>query len=150
MEIQTSSIEINDVKAALQIDLIHGLLKDAYWCKGISKEVIQNAIEGSLCFGVYIDGKQVGFARVVTDRATFAWLCDVIVDPNHRGKGLSKQLMAYILAHPQLQGLRRICLATKDAHELYKQYGFKVTETPQNWMEIKNNDIYLQKNQAEP
>ena len=85
----------------------------------------------------------MAFARVVTDGATLAWLCDVIVDPTFRGKGISKDLIKYIMAHPKMQGLRRICLATKDAHGLYEQFDFKVTETPQNWMEIKDNEIYL-------
>jgi RimJ/RimL family protein N-acetyltransferase len=125
---------ISSDKKLINIDQVHEQLFEAYWSKGI---------ENSLCFGVYKNNIQVGFARVVTDSATFAWLCDVIIDEKHRGHGLSKELMHNILNHPQLIGLRRICLATTDAHELYKQFSFKVTEAPQNWMEIKNNDIYL-------
>lgn len=121
---------------------IHSLLKDAYWCRGIPEHTIEKAMNNSLCFGVFKNDVQVGFARVVTDYSTFAWICDVIIHENHRGKGLSKELMKMIMTHPELQGLRRICLATKDAHKLYKQFGFVVTETPQNWMEIKNNNIY--------
>lgn len=134
---------ISSDKKLLNIGQVHEQLFEAYWSKGIPQSVLVRAIENSLCFGVYKNNIQVGFARVVTDSATFAWLCDVIIDEKHRGHGLSKELMHNILNHPQLIGLRRICLATKDAHELYKQFSFKVTEIPQNWMEIKDNDIYL-------
>ncbi len=136
-------IRISDDSNLLQIEAVHALLKDAYWCKGIPFETLKSAVTGSLCFGAYLDDKQIAFARVVTDGATFAWLCDVIVDPIYRGKGVSKELMKYIMAHPKMQGLRRICLATKDAHGLYAQFKFNVTEAPQSWMEIKDNDIYL-------
>ncbi len=143
MKVKFNGYEISDEKKDLQLKKIHSLLKDAYWCRGIPEETVAQAISSSLCFGVYQAGSQVGFARVVTDGATFAWVCDVIVDERHRGKGLGKELMNRILQHSQLQGLRRICLATKDAHTLYTKMGFKVTETPQNWMEIKDNDVYL-------
>lgn len=135
--------EISDDKSLLQLDRIHSMLRDAYWSRGIPRETVARAIENSLCIGVYRGHEQVGFARIVTDKATFAWLCDVIIDEKYRGQGISKALMKFVLAHPDLQNLRRICLATKDAHTLYEQFGFKVTETPQNWMEIKNNEIYL-------
>jgi GNAT superfamily N-acetyltransferase len=143
MNIGSKDITISDDKNILQIDSIHKMLKEAYWCKGLPLGVLKNAIEDSLCFGAYTESTQVAFARVVTDGATFAWVCDVIVDPAYRSQGISKKLMKQILKHPKLQGLRRICLATKDAHTLYEQFNFKVTESPQNWMEIKNNDIYL-------
>lgn len=130
-------------KKLLNVDHIHALLVNAYWCKGVPKETLQKAIEASLCFGVYHKNKQLGFARVITDHATFAWLCDVIIDEQYRGLGLSKELMKLVMNHLSSMGLRRICLATKDAHELYKKFNFKVTETPQNWMEIKDNEIYL-------
>lgn len=133
----------SDDKAALQIESVHQMLKDTYWCRGIPMTVLVKAIKNSICFGVYKNNQQVGFARVVTDQATFAWLCDVIIHPDHQGKGLGKMLVSFVQAHPQLQKLRRVCLVTKDAHSLYEQFGFKVTETPKNWMEIKNNDIYL-------
>jgi len=131
----------------LQIPRIHGFLsKEAYWCLNIPLTVVENAIKNSLCFGVYHQTDngltQVGFARIVTDHATFAWLCDVYIETQFRGQGLSKWLVECVLSHPALKGLRRICLATKDAHSLYKKYGFAVTQTPENWMEIKNNDIY--------
>lgn len=130
-------------KKLINIETVHSLLTTSYWSQGIPKSVLVNAIDNSLCFGVFKNNVQLAFARVVTDSATFAWLCDVIVEKKYRGQGLSKELMNQILSHPNLKGLRRICLATKDAHELYKQFGFKVTESPQNWMEIKNNEIYM-------
>lgn len=101
-------------------------------------------MDSSLCFGVYenASGEQVGFARVVTDQATFAWLCDVYIEEAHRGRGLAKKLMEELKAHPALQGLRRFCLTTKDAHGLYEGFGFQVTQTPEYWMEIKDNGIY--------
>lgn len=143
MTTKYQNYEISDDKTRLQLETVHHLLKDAYWCKGIPQKTVARAIENSLCFGVYLEQRQVGFARVVTDNATFAWLCDVVIDDQFKKLGLGKALMEFIMAHPDLKSLRRICLATKDAHELYKKYGFKVTETPQNWMEIKNNNIYL-------
>lgn len=136
--------KVSDEKNLLQIERIHSLLKETYWSKGIPKETVQVAIKGSLCFGVYDGSLQIAFARVITDKATFAWICDVIVDEKYRGKGVAKSLMQFIVEHPEMQGLRRICLATKDAHSLYEKFNFKVTESPQNWMEIKNIEIYLQ------
>ena len=143
MKTRFKEFEINDDKGLLQLDAIHAMLKDAYWCKGVPKAVVAKAMENSLCFGIYKGTEQVGYARVVTDGATFAWLCDVIIDEKIRAHGLGKAMMDFVMSHPSLKNLRRICLSTKDAHELYKRYGFKATETPQNWMEIKDNDIYL-------
>jgi N-acetylglutamate synthase-like GNAT family acetyltransferase len=137
---------ISTNKSKLQIDRIHKFLsQEAYWCIGVPKSVVEKAIEGSLCFGVYDESDntaQIGYARLVTDKATFAWLCDVYIENEYRGEGLSKWLMECLLAHPELQGLRRICLATKDAHKLYEKYGFEVTKSPGNWLEIKDNDVY--------
>lgn len=122
------------------------LSTQCYWCLGIPEKVIKAAVENSICFGVYktTEGKpiQVGFARVVTDKATFAWLCDVYIEDADRGKGLSKWLMKCIMSYPELKNLRRFCLATKDAHALYEKFGFHVTQTPSYWMEIKDNDLY--------
>lgn len=129
----------------MQVHFIHRLLKDAYWCKGIPESTVQSAVENSLCFGAFVFNQQVAFARVVTDQATFAWICDVIVDPEFRGQGISKKLIERILNDTRLKGLRRICLATKDAHTLYEKFGFKITESPQSWMEIKDNHIYERK-----
>lgn len=141
------SFHVSTDKSLLQIARIHKFLcNEAYWCLGIPKKVVRQSIEHSLCFGLYEiklgKKKQVGYARVVTDSATFAWLCDVYIEQDYRGQELSKWLMSCVLAHPSLKNLRRVCLATKDAHELYKQFGFEVTTTAQNWMEIKDNDIY--------
>ncbi len=134
-------------KARLQPDRIHRFLsRDAYWSMEIPLAIVQKAIEGSLCFGVYQTNEsglvQVGFARVITDSATFAWLSDVYVEAEFRGQGLAEFLVQSILNHPSLKGLRRICLATKDAHGLYAKFGFEVTQTPGYWMEIKDSDIY--------
>lgn len=137
-------MKISTDQKLLQFDRVHKFLSEqAYWCLGIPRETVEKAARGSLCFGLYTDaGVQIGYARIVTDGATFAWLCDLYVEKQYQGKGFGKQLMEYIMGEPSLKGLRRICLATKDAHSLYKKYGFKVTETPENWMEIKNNNIY--------
>lgn len=139
----------------LQLDRIHRFLStEAYWCLGIPKNTVASAIQNSLCVGIYdqtsTPESQVAFARVVTDLATFAWICDVYVEKEARGHALGKWLIEAILRHPDLQGLRRICLATKDAHELYRKYGFKVTESPGNWMEIKDNDIYKSSQKTDP
>lgn len=133
---------INSDKEKLQIDIIHGLLRNTYWCKDIPKSLVQKAMDHSLCYGIYHKNTQVGFARVITDEATFAYLCDVIIDENHRGNGLSKKLMEFIMRDSRLQGLRRFCLGTKDAHGLYEKFGFKAPANPKTWMEIKDNDIY--------
>ncbi len=99
-------------------------------------EAVLSSIEHSLCYGVYYESKQIGFARVITDYVTFAYLADVYILEEHRGKGLSKQLMETIIAHPRLQGLRRFVLATRDAHALYEKYGFRALSKPERWMEI--------------
>ncbi|QYJ99710.1 GNAT family N-acetyltransferase [Shewanella alkalitolerans] len=110
---------------------------------GIPKETMKRAIANSLCFGVFdTDNKQVGFARLITDSATFAYLADVFILPSHRGMGLSKHLMETIVAHPDLQGLRRIVLATRDAHGLYAQYGFQPIENPEILMQIWHPNVY--------
>jgi GNAT superfamily N-acetyltransferase len=134
-------------KTSLQLSRIHHFLAtQAYWCLDIPRDVVEKAIAGSLCFGLYVRIEsaylQIGFARVVTDGASFAWLCDVYIENDYRGKGLSKWIMECVLSHPDLKNLRRICLATKDAHSLYTKFGFEITQTPQNWMEIKDNDLY--------
>ena len=129
-------------KEKLDIDLIHSFLNRTYWAEGISKEVIRRSIEGSLCFGVFENDKQVGFARMITDRATFAYLADVFIIEEYRGRGLSKWLMEVIMSHPDLQGLRRMMLATRDAHELYKKFGFTPLNNVDRWMHIHNPDIY--------
>ncbi len=126
----------------LNVALIHKFLStETYWAVGRSVEVVKRSLDNSLCFGIYRETEQVGFARVVTDFATFAWLADVFVVPEHRGRGLAKWLMAVILAHPELQGFRRWVLATKDAHSLYAQFGFIPLHRPERWMERPDPDM---------
>jgi GNAT superfamily N-acetyltransferase len=123
-------------RSRLDVALIHNFLStNTYWAVGRSVEVVQRSIDTSLCFGIYRKTEQVGFARVVTDFATFAWLADVFVVSEHRGRGLAKWLIEVILAHPELQGFRRWVLATKDAHSLYAQFGFIPLHRPERWME---------------
>ena len=130
--------------ARLDVAVIHRWLsKESYWARGIPVATITRAIANSLNFGLYApDGRQAGFARVVTDRATFAWLCDVFVLPEFRGVGLSKWLVQQVLAHPDLQNLRRHLLATLDAHTLYQRFGYKLLEQPERWLEIRHPNPY--------
>lgn len=130
-------------KAKLDIPLIHQFLsQESYWAKNIPLDIVKRSIENSLCFGVYHQDKQVGFARVITDLATFAYLSDVFVVHEHRGKGVSKQLMETISTYPALQGLRRWVLATQDAHTLYEQFGFTALDKPEMFMQRKLIDRY--------
>lgn len=136
MEWQHNEFLISTDAARLQLDVIHKYLsEESYWAKGREFEITKRAIENSLPFGIYQGDAQAGFARVITDKATFAWLADVFILPEYRGKSLSKRLMEAILSHPELQGLRRWVLATKDAHGLYAQYGFTPMKFPERWME---------------
>jgi GNAT superfamily N-acetyltransferase len=134
--------EISTDKARLDVTVIHGYLVRSYWSPGIPRSIVERAIEHSLCFGAYCDGAQVAFARVITDRATFAYLADVFVLEAHRGRGLSKQLMRAVRAHPELQGLRRFMLATRDAHGLYRQFDFKGLAYPERLMEVLRPNVY--------
>ena len=142
MDFIKDGFTISTEKEKLDIDLIHSFLNRTYWAEGISKEIIRRSIEGSLCFGVYENDKQVGFARMITDKATFAYLADVFIIEEYRGRGLSKWLMEVIMSHPDLQGLRRMILATKDAHGLYKQFGFTPLTNVDRWMHILDPDVY--------
>ena len=127
---------ISTDRSRLDVELIHNFLsRTSYWASGRTLEVVQRSIENSLGFGIYKENDQVGFARVVTDYATFAWIADVFVVPEHRGRGLSKWLMEVVMSHPQLQGFRRWVLATKDAHSLYARFGFIPMHRPERWME---------------
>lgn len=143
---------ISTEKSKLDISVIHGFLSKSYWAEDIPVEIVKKSIENSLCFGVYNEhiqampaGRQVGFARVITDYTTFAYLGDVFIIESERGKGLSKWLMECILKHKQLQGLRNFCLLTRDAHSLYGQYGFENLKEPQNFMAIKKDNFYKKK-----
>jgi GNAT superfamily N-acetyltransferase len=140
--------DISTERARLQLDVIHAYLTMAYWCEGIPRAVVARSMEHSLCFGVYRGDEQVGFARVVTDYATYGYIADVFILEAHRGRGLSKRLMAAIMEHPELQGLRRWALVTRDAHGLYRQFGFDALARPGRHMEIVHADIYKHPPQA--
>jgi len=133
---------IDSDPARLDMDVIHGFLTASYWSPGISRALVERAVRNSVCFGVYEEGRQVGFARVITDQATFAYLADVFILEAHRGRGLAKALMSAIVADPRLQGLRRWVLATRDAHGLYERYGFTPLAKPQRFMELHQPDVY--------
>jgi GNAT superfamily N-acetyltransferase len=134
---------ISNDNTLLQIDVIHKFLsQESYWAKDRSLEKTKIAIENSLCFGVYCEGKQIGFARVVSDFATFAYIGDVFILEDFRGKGLSKWLMEVIISHEDLQGLRRWVLATRDAHGLYQQFEFSGLKFPDRWMEKTAPNAY--------
>jgi len=137
--------EISTDPARLDVRAVHEFLTNSYWARGIPVETVERSILNSLCFGLYHAGRQIGFARVVTDQATFGYLADVFVLEAYRSRGLSKWLMECIVGHPDLQGLRRWMLATRDAHALYQQYGFTRIHAPERWMEIHRPDIYAKK-----
>ena len=139
----STSLFITTDKSLLQIDLIHSVLSQSYWSKNIPVEIINRSIENSLCYGVYIGGTQIGFCRVITDKATFAYLADVFIVDSHKGKGYSKLLMKEVMSHPDLQGLRKFLLGTADAHGLYEKFGFRELAQPERMMEITFKDIYL-------
>lgn len=131
--------------ALLDVDVIHDYLSNqSYWAQNIPKQVVQKSITNSLCFGLYFKGKQVGFARLVTDKATFAYLADVFILKEHQSKGLSKWMMEIIQSHPELQGLRRWMLGTRDAHGLYEQFGWTVLDedTRKRFMQRHFKDVY--------
>jgi GNAT superfamily N-acetyltransferase len=134
--------EISTDTARLDIDVIHDFLAHSYWSPGIPRATVERSLENSLCFGVYQGGAQIGLARVVTDKATFALLADVFILEPHRGKGLSKWLMRCVIGHEDLQGLRRLLLLTSDAHGLYSQFGFKELGSPARFMEVLRQDMY--------
>ena len=131
----------------LDIDAIHAFLTRSFWAEGIPKEMVARAIANSLCFGMFDGDTQIGFARVVTDRATFAYLCDVYVLESHRGRGLGKWLIEAVMAHPDLQGLRRFQLVTRDAHGLYRRHGFDEPINPERQMEIFRHGMYLERSE---
>ena len=144
---QTSGqYEISSERSRLDLALIHDYLRSSYWAQGIPRAVVERSIQHSLCFGAYLDGRQAGFARVVTDYATFAYVADVFVVPEHRGHGTSKLLLRAILEHSELQGLRRFLLATQDAHGLYAQFGFQPLAHPEHFMTVHKPDVYRGEN----
>ena len=129
----------------MNLSFIHQFLSNSYWAKDIPIETVQKAIQGSIPFGVFKGKAQVGFARVITDGATFAYLADVFIDEAHRGFGLSKFLMEAVMVHPRLQNLRRFVLVTRDAHGLYEQFGFTPIHNPELWMQVHRPDVYEKK-----
>ena len=143
MQWNQDAFTISDRREDLDVEFIHNFLRESYWAKGIPRAIVEKSINNSICFGLYHNSKQVGFGRVVSDQATFAFLSDVFVDSSYRGLGLGKWLVSCILTHPELQGLRRWLLATLDAHGLYEKNGFVALRRPDLFMEINDPDIYL-------
>lgn len=141
-EKKINSVMISTDIKLIDFDYTYHFLKESYWAKNIPRNIFNKSLKNSLCFGVFKENQQVGFARVISDYSTFAYLGDLFIDADCRGLGYSKLLMDTICVHPELQGLRRFCLGTKDAHSLYSHYDFKVIERPENWMEIKRNNSY--------
>jgi GNAT superfamily N-acetyltransferase len=135
-------IEISTDRARLDVDAIHAYLSRSYWAARIPRDVVARSLDHSLCFGVYDGGRQVGFARVITDRATYAYLADVYILASHRGRGLGVRLMEHVMAHPDLQGLRRWSLVTQDAQGLYRKFGFQPLAQPERHMEIARKGLY--------
>ena len=142
METRRGNFLISTDQDRLDIDAIHAYLSRSYWAEGIPIETVTKSIGESLCFGLFDTCTQVGFARVITDKATFAYLCDVYVLETHQGQGLGTWLMETVCSHPDLQGLRRFVLITRDAHGLYKKFGFTQLEAPGLYMEIARPKIY--------
>lgn len=143
MELRDHEYVFSTDKSKLDIGYVHEFLsRQSYWAEGIPMSLVEQSIQNSFCFGVYRNHRQVGFARVVTDYATFGYLADVFIDPAYRGKGLSKKLMSFIFSRNELKRLRRIVLATRDAHGLYEQYEFKSLARPERFMELHRPDIY--------
>lgn len=143
MEWRRGEYEVSDETRRIDAALVHAWLAgQSYWAENIPRETTERAIAHSLCFGLHHGGRQVGFARVVTDRATFGYLCDVFVAPEHRGKGQGRWLVSCVLQHPDLQYLRRLCLMTRDAHSLYRPFGFRAMKDPSRYLEIHRPDVY--------
>jgi GNAT superfamily N-acetyltransferase len=135
-------VVVSTDRSRLDVDLVHTVLASTYWAANIPREVVVRSIENSLAFGIYQRGAQVGFARVISDLATYAYLADVFIVEEHRGRGLGEWLVESIMLHPQLQGLRRFALFTREAAPLYARHGFKALPEPSGYMEIVNRGIY--------
>lgn len=142
-ETKHAGYALTDDPARLDVNAIHAYLARSYWCEGIPREVVARALENSLCLGIYSpNGDQVGLVRVITDSATFAYLCDVYVLEAHRTRGLATAALRLLQSHPRLQGLRRFQLITQDAHGLYAKHGFTVIEHPERHMEKRDPEVY--------
>jgi len=144
IEERRGNFVLSSDRERLDLDVIHGFLTACYWAKGIGREVVARSIDHSLCFGVYQQARQIGFARVISDFATYAYIGDVFVLEEYRGRDLGKWMMEAIMGHPQLQGLRRWSLVTRDAHSLYQPLGFTPLQKPENYMELHNPNVYPQ------
>jgi N-acetylglutamate synthase-like GNAT family acetyltransferase len=142
-EWRRNDLVVSTDRARIDLDLVHAFLSRSYWAAGIPREIVERSIRHSVCFGIYRGSRQVGFARVVSDLATFGYLADVFVVEDERGRGLSKWLLQCIREHPALQGLRRWMLATRDAHGLYRRFGFVELNDPGRLMEILDPDVYV-------
>lgn len=142
-ELERGGFLFSTDKSKLDVDYVHHFLSGrSYWSSNVPREIVEKSIKNSLAVGIYKGNRQVGFARVVTDYATFGYLADVFIDESYRGLGLSKKLMDFILSFDFVRGLRRFLLATKDAHGLYEQFSFKALQKPDRFMEIHQPDIY--------
>ena len=142
MEWRKDEYLLSTDKSKIDIEIVHGFLAHSYWAESIPLDVVKKSIDNSLCFAIYRDQKLKGFARVISDFATFAYLADVFIVPEERGKGLSIWLMETIMAYPQLQGLRRFTLATRDARGLYERFGFTLFDRPERWMQKHDPHVY--------
>ena len=145
MEKTIGDLRINDRASETDLHFAHRELSNSYWSKNIPFETVKKATENSICFNVFIGKEQVAFARIISDKSTFAYLCDVVVAEKHQRKGIGKTLMQFIMDHPDLQGLRRFTLGTKDAHGLYEKFGFTLPKFPERQMEIGRPGIYEEK-----
>jgi GNAT superfamily N-acetyltransferase len=141
-ELRDGDLLVSTDPARLDLDAVHRFLTGSYWAAGVPREIVARSIEHSICFGAYADGRQVGFTRVISDRATFAYVCDVFVLDSHRGRGVGKRLMAAVTTHPELQDLRLWTLFTRDAHGLYRQVGFQEARYPDRLMERRQAQPY--------
>jgi GNAT superfamily N-acetyltransferase len=142
-ERERDGFTVSDDTARLDLDVVHGYLARSYWAEGIPRDLVARSVRHSLCFGLYDPaGRQVGFARAVTDRATYAYLADVFVLEEAQGRGLGTWLTECVMAHPDLQGLRRFALVTRDAHDLYRKFGFDALASPERHMEIARPGLY--------
>jgi len=141
-EIQAGDYTISTNRKKLDREYMHDRIAKTYWAQGIPRKVIDASIDNALCIGIYLGTTQVGFARLITDYATFGYLADVFVEETHREKGLSKNMLNFLFSLPELQILRRVMLGTRDAHSLYSRYGFKPLAAPNNFMEIHRPDVY--------
>jgi GNAT superfamily N-acetyltransferase len=139
MLVTRDGYDIDDDPARLDMDVVHGFLASSYWAEGVTRDVVERSVAGSLNLGLYHGESQVGFTRAVTDRATFAWVCDVFVLSGHRGRGLGHWMVRTLLAHPDLTGIRRFMLATADAHQVYADCGFVPLDDPDRYMAIRHS-----------